>query len=185
MNKYYRSVGRAGRNNQDKLTNKKMTEPTETTIEIPNIEDPPIPSPETKTIDTKEIKVLPNFESQSNTNEDTAWQTLPSPSPLHSPSSSKSSNRSVRAYYKSQNNLIHSFVKHMEDESRSSSNLNDDNLNRSAQVVNDNIWIGRAITISFLINVILFIVKVIAAVSTGSLSVIASAVDSCLDLLGK
>ena len=73
----------------------------------------------------------------------------------------------------------------MEDESRSSSNLNDDNLNRSAQVVNDNIWIGRAITISFLINVILFIVKVIAAVSTGSLSVIASAVDSCLDLLGK
>ena len=166
-----------------------MTEPTEITIEIPNIEDPPRPLSETKTIETNERKVLPKFDSQSNTNEEnddsTAWQTLPSPSPLHSPSSSKSSNRSVRAYYKSQNNLIHSFVKHMEDESRSSSNLNDDNLNRSAQVVNDNIWIGRAITISFLINVILFIVKVIAAVSTGSLSVIASAVDSCLDLLGK
>lgn len=60
MNRYFR----AGRNNQDKLTNRKMTEPTETTIEIPNIEDPPIPSPETKTIDTKEIKVLPNFESR-------------------------------------------------------------------------------------------------------------------------
>ena len=166
-----------------------MTEPTETTIEIPNIEDPPILSPETKTIETNEIKVLPNFETQSSTNaednEDTAWQTLPSPSPLHSPSSSKSNNRSVRAYYKAQNNLIHSFVKHMEDESKTLSNLNEDNLNRSAQVVNDNIWIGRAITISFLANVILFIVKVIAAVSTGSLSVIASAVDSCLDLLGK
>ena len=37
--------------------------------------------------------------------------------------------------------------------------------------------------LSFIVNVFLFIVKVVGAISTGSLSVIASAVDSCLDLL--
>jgi hypothetical protein len=42
---------------------------------------------------------------------------------------------------------------------------------------------GFAITLSYLVNVFLFIIKVLAAVKSGSLSIVASALDSMLDLL--
>ncbi|CAK9237560.1 unnamed protein product [Sphagnum troendelagicum] len=42
---------------------------------------------------------------------------------------------------------------------------------------------GFAITLSYLVNVLLFIIKVLAAVKSGSLSIVASALDSMLDLL--
>ena len=71
----------------------------------------------------------------------------------------------------------------MQDQQRSSSNMADLESAKNLQSQNDDLWIGRAISLSFIVNVFLFIVKVVAAISTGSLSVIASAVDSCLDLL--
>ena len=137
-------------------------------------------------VETKETTATtPSLTNIDTIDNDTSWQTLPALTPLThpSPTSSLRKQKSVRAYYKSQNNLITSFVNHMQDQQRSSSNMADLESAKNLQSQNDDLWIGRAISLSFIVNVFLFIVKVVAAISTGSLSVIASAVDSCLDLL--
>ena len=66
---------------------------------------------------------------------------------------------------------------------RSSGELRDVEKAQDFNNEKNKIWVHRAITISFFSNVVLFIIKMVAAVATGSLSVIASAVDSTLDLL--
>jgi hypothetical protein len=82
----------------------------------------------------------------------------------------KIKNSQVRAFYRKQNDVINMLVSGTEVEAEV------DNSGLSSQT-------RFIITFSFICNVLLFIVKVVAALSSGSLSVVASAIDSLLDLI--
>ena len=125
-----------------------------------------------------------NQSNDSDPLEEQEWRVLPQPSALaQSPVHKKSNSGRVAAYYKKENGLISAYQNIAKSNERSTDELNADSFEQSTQNINTQRWVDRAVTISFFANVFLFIIKLVAAIATGSLSVIASAVDSVLDLL--
>jgi cation diffusion facilitator family transporter len=126
-------------------------------------------------------------ESSSDNEADTAeWRVLSRPSSLDmskSPILKKANYNRVAAYYKRENGLISAYQNIAKFNERSTDELNNDITKKNVQKNKEQSLVESAITISFFSNIFLFIIKIIAAISTGSLSVIASTVDSVLDLL--
>ena len=86
----------------------------------------------------------------------------------------------VRSFYREQNELIDAFNAHariMNDDPATPRVPPADGLSDSETVV------GRALALSLAMNVVLFVLKAVAALASGSMAVLASAVDSLLDLL--
>jgi hypothetical protein len=82
-------------------------------------------------------------------------------------------NRRTSKFYKNQNELIQGFIE-IHEEGHVKKNKNDD---EEPFVIKTLIWV------SLFTNVLLFFIKVIAYIDSGSLSVLASVLDSALDLL--
>lgn len=92
--------------------------------------------------------------------------------------------KSIRRFYKQQNDLIdrlQAFYQAVPTSDESNhNNTEDEDENEEPH---DPAPVAWAINASFLFNVVLLIVKIVASVLSGSMSVIASAADSLLDLL--
>lgn len=86
----------------------------------------------------------------------------------------------VKAFYARQNELIDRFE---EVEAQIEERLTGKKAHGDADEDDKKPAVRFAINASFLCNVILFVIKVIAAGWSGSLAVVASAIDSSLDLL--
>ncbi len=115
-------------------------------------------------------------------------------------SSEKKKKKKVEDYILSQRNLLDTFIDiddKMEDQKSIGNNNNqdielkkeDDNNNNDNEQKNDikkiadnNKLITIAVNTSFTINVLLFILKVIISVTSGSVSILASTLDSGLDI---
>ena len=80
----------------------------------------------------------------------------------------------IKSYYKAQNELIETFedIQMEVDDAIENSNIHNDLLNKSSIMAK----------VSFVVNLVLLIAKVVAVVESGSISVVSSLVDSVVDL---
>eukprot|EP01118_Nematostelium_gracile_P000532 TRINITY_DN1059_c0_g1_i1.p1 TRINITY_DN1059_c0_g1~~TRINITY_DN1059_c0_g1_i1.p1 ORF type:complete len:415 (+),score=98.47 TRINITY_DN1059_c0_g1_i1:84-1328(+) len=89
--------------------------------------------------------------------------------------------KAVAGFYKNQNLLLDAFSNL---DNLSSTVKTDEELQGEDELAAKNAWkIKIGIYGSFATNIALFVLKLIAAISSGSIAVFASALDSCLDLL--
>lgn len=91
--------------------------------------------------------------------------------------------KQVAGYYKKQNQLVEQFQEMEEFLERTSGKSDEEARGKTAEEEADEKHAQLAMRLSFYSNVALLAVKLVAAISSGSLSIITSALDSVLDLV--